>query len=417
MTTTEFHNALLQGRGKCVQAVRSDPEKYREEVLWACRELVSFDTQSEGSKGWFIHEMVGCYEDPAPFVAAACEALKECPSDGSWHVHCLAELLEWFFHDGHVEAWRALAAKYRQLYHQMLRVGPPEDRCYWAERDDYERLCVILSWCREHFLEIARDVGRLSLETTWLKDHDFDWLHAAKGGRYARSLHKSAQTDEYLAEYLRVHEEAEREFQARMAERPRRRLPWRCADPEALNAAMERYLAAEDPQERAVALDAFHWTAYPGDPGPVILDAQSEHEQLRHFAWMALEQLRHPAVRSFALERLDADEDAFGAFLANYEDRDEALLMEKLLGETVDFECTTCWHDYQGDVLRMKKPPRAALQYIFDTTYCSCCRADALRMMGKRRMLTEEILQECLFDSNDDVRSYARRALKRRKHE
>ena len=70
MTITEFHNALLQGRGKCIQAVREDPEKYRDEVLWACRELVSFDTQCEGSKGWFIHEMVHCYPDRTPFVKA-----------------------------------------------------------------------------------------------------------------------------------------------------------------------------------------------------------------------------------------------------------------------------------------------------------------------------------------------------------
>ena len=34
MTIKEFHNALLQGRGECVQAVREDPEKYRDEVLW-----------------------------------------------------------------------------------------------------------------------------------------------------------------------------------------------------------------------------------------------------------------------------------------------------------------------------------------------------------------------------------------------
>ena len=111
MTITEFHNALLQGRGKCVQAVREDPEKYRDEVLWACRELVSFDTQSEGSKSWFIHEMVHCYPARTPIVTAACEALIACPSDGSWHSHCLAELVERFFQDGHQEAWKALMKK------------------------------------------------------------------------------------------------------------------------------------------------------------------------------------------------------------------------------------------------------------------------------------------------------------------
>ena len=31
MTTTEFHNALLQGHGKCVLAVRENPDAYRDE--------------------------------------------------------------------------------------------------------------------------------------------------------------------------------------------------------------------------------------------------------------------------------------------------------------------------------------------------------------------------------------------------
>jgi hypothetical protein len=35
--------------------------------------------------------------------------------------------------------------------------------------------------------------------------------------------------------------------------------------------------------------------------------------------------------------------------------------------------------------------------------------------MGRRRMLTQELLEECLYDSNDDIRTYARRALNRRK--
>ena len=58
MTTEQFHNALLQGRGSCYSAVRSDPEAYRQEVLWACRELVAFDTQCEGSRAWMVYELV-----------------------------------------------------------------------------------------------------------------------------------------------------------------------------------------------------------------------------------------------------------------------------------------------------------------------------------------------------------------------
>lgn len=418
MTTKQFHTALLQGRGTCYLAVRSDPEKYREEVLWACRELVAFDTQCEGSRAWLIYTLVCLYPDRTPFVKAACEALLRCPSDGSWHVSSLAELVELFFQDGDQAAWRALTEKYRQLYHQMRHVGPPQEECYWAERDDYERLCVILGWNRARYLDIARDIGRLSLETQWLKEYEFDWF-CHRADRYMRSLTKAAEKDPLVAEFLRVHRKAQEEFQAWKASRRSPRLPWQCRDEARISAAVERYLSASDPEERADALDAFFWNPYPADPAPVILDAQSDQELLRHRAWNALENTRHPAVREFAISRLQADEEAFGAFCTNYERQDEALLLSHLQGQLIDFACTTSWHGDQLSVLRMDKrrplAPRSALEFIFHSTYCSECRADTLRQLGKRRMLTSELLEECLYDSNDHIRTYARRALNRRK--
>ena len=418
MTTTEFHNALLQGRGKCYLAVREDPEKYREEVLWACRELLAFDTQCEGSRAWLIYPLVRLYPDRTPFVRAACRALIDCPSDGSWRVSSLAELVELFFQDGDQDCWKALMKKYRQLYHQMYHVGPPADCVYWAERDDYERLCVILGWNRDYYLDIARDIGRLSLETQWLKEYEFDWFYH-RGRRYLRSLTRAAEKDPLLAEFHRVHETAWAEFQAQLAKRRSPRLPWQCRDEDRISAAVEKYLSASTPEERAEALDDFFWNPYPGDPAPVIRDAQSDHELLRQRAWNALEHTRHPAVRGFAISRLSTDEEAFGALCTNYERQDEALLLSHLKNQHIDFECTTSWHGDQLSVLRMDKrrplAPRSALEFIFHTTYCSECRADALQQMGRRRMLTPELLEECLHDANDEIRAYARRCLNRRK--
>ena len=414
MTTEQFHNALLQGRGSTVLAVREDLEAYREEVLWACRELIAFDTQCEGSRAWLVYELVGCYPDREPFLQAACDALIACPSEGDWHLDGLAELLEYFVQDGSTVAWKALLRKYRQLFHQMHRVGPPEG--YWAARDDYEHLCVILSWCRDHCIEIAHDIGRLSLETPWLKDWEFDWFYAAKARKYLRSMTRAAEKDPCLAEFLRVHETAYQESQTRQPGYRGKRLPRHCTDPERVEAARQRCENAATEEEKAEALDAFRWFPYPGDPAPLIRDAQSDHERLHHTAWHALENIRHPSVREFVLTHLYDKEDAFGVFAANYEDRDAQLLMDRLRAVPIDFDSTTTWHGDQGAVLKMKKPPREALQYIFDTTYCSCCRFHALEDMGKRRMLTPELLEECRYDANDDIRAYARRALNRRKH-
>ena len=418
MTTKQFHTALLQGRGSCYLAVQSDPESYHREVLWACRELFSFDTQCEGSRAWFVYTLVCLYPDRSPFVNAACEALIDCPSDGSWHVASLAELVELFFQDGDQTAWKALTEKYRQLYRQLRHVGPPSEDCYWAERDDFERLAVILSWNRASFLDIARDVGRLSLETQWLKEYEFDWLYH-RGRRYLRSLTKAAEKDPLLAEFHRVQETAYQEFQAQLAQHRSKRLPQRCQDAERIQAAVERYLTASTPEEKAEALNAFYWFPYPGDPAPILADALSDHELLSHRAWSTLERIRHPAVREFAIRSLASHEEAIRPFCANYRKQDELVLMERLRSVPIDFECTTSRHGDHLTVLTMDKqtppPPRSALEYIFETTYCSECRWDALRQLGKRRMLTPAMLEECQFDSCDRIRSYARRCLNRRK--
>lgn len=413
MTTTQFHNALLQGRGTCYLAAKSDPERYREEILWACRELMSFDTQCEGSRAWLVYQLVTLYPDPTPFVQAACDALVTCPSDGSWHIFSLAELVELFFQDGHQIAWQALMKKYRRLYHELRHIGPPKDACRWPAREDFEHLAVVLGWNRDHCTEIARDMGRLSLETEWCKDWPFDWFYDGKARKYLRSMTKSAETDPQLAEFLRVHEPA---WQDLFAPRPKKRtrLPANCQDEEQLNAAVRTYLTASTPEEKVKALDAFHWTPYPSDPSPIIADTQSSHEPLRIAAWNCLGDIRHPAVREYALAHLDTCE-GFAAFCANYEKKDESLLLDRLRSVPLDFEENTTWHGDQMAVRHIKKPPKAALQYIFDTTYCAWCRWCVLEDIGRRRMLTQELLQECLYDANDDIRSYARRCINRRK--
>lgn len=414
MTITQFHNALLQGKGSCILAVRGNPEAYRDEVLWACGNLVSFDTQCEGTRSWFVYTMVETYPDRERFVRAAADALDGLPIDGDWHLYgFLCALLARFLEDGSTDAWNALRRKYSALYHSLRCDGPPEE-LVWHVRSNFNQLIEELAFCRDAFLDIARDIGRLFLETDWFDGWDFDWLWHDKGKRYRKALDRAAKTDQFLAEYIRVHEEMEREWEAQCASRPRTRLR-RNEAPEAVQSAMERYLSAAAPEERAEALDAFWVCPYPGDPAPLIADTDSECEKLRRTAWNALEHVRHPAVREFALTKLDTEEDAFRVFAANYEPEDEARLMERLRSVEVDFDCTTSWHGDQLEVLDISRPPRAALQYIYDTTYCSCCRFHALREMGKRRMLTNDLLHECQFDSNHDIRTYARRCMKRRK--
>lgn len=93
-------------------------------------------------------------------------------------------------------------------------------------------------------------------------------------------------------------------------------------------------------------------------------------------------------------------------------------LIDLVMTTKTDFLDTTSWHSIHIDVLRMvdhgETAPAEVLRHIYETNFCSCCRETAVRQMGKRRLLTEEMLQECLLDSNYDIQTYAQRCWARR---
>ena len=55
---------------------------------------------------------------------------------------------------------------------------------------------------------------------------------------------------------------------------------------------------------------------------------------------------------------------------------------------------------------------RLQLEYMYENTLCSCCRESIVKEMGSRYMLTDRILEECLYDSNEEIREYVRSIIK-----
>lgn len=423
MTKKEFRQSMLKGRGCCIQAVRRDPERYRSEVLWACRNEIAFDAQCEGSRAWYVYQMIDCYEDKTPFLNTLITALERSRSSGEWKTRYLGEVLVHFMLDGHKEAEEALWRKYEQLY-AILRSKKRQPRRYFAERDDFAALCIDLGERREAMVKIAEDIGRLYREHSFYNGWFFDWLYAQNGTRFLKTLEKKAEKSENIAAYLRESKRVEaEELQNRENRRPSpiaegKRL--KQASREEQLKYMERYLREQEPEERTQALWVFTRCPYPGDISPVVADMESEDPHLRVVARLVMENLPSPQLRQLALDNLDADPDTwFPVVVRNYREGDAAFITSYVKNTPTDRECNTPWHGLHLDVLKMQewglKAPGELLVHIYETSYCPNCRQEALEQMGKRRMLTEEILEECLYDSLDKVRTYARRALNRRK--
>lgn len=428
MTKKQFKEALLRGQGRCIKAVESEPARYFSIILWACSHEVAFDAQCEGSRAWFVYQLVRCYQDKMPFLQKTIESFAKAKSDYGWKVLYLAELLSFWAADGESMAEEALWHKYEQLYKALITRKRPKEGLF-PEREAFAMLCQVLAEDSAAMVRIAEDVGSLYRERYFYDGYYFDWLFETKAKKYMKLLSVKARESENIAAYLKeslAHEkEREERYQNRKEERPRQGVAlsiWlkNKADADTVMQYAEAYRRQENQTERAKALDAFRKCPFPGDPVPIIADATSECETLREAAFRALKNIKHPKVRGFSLEHIRNDaERCLPLLITNYQAMDETLLVELVQSITIDWEDTTPGHGIQLEVLCAAgegvKIPAKLLYYIYENTYCSCCRERALRTLGKRRLVTEEMLQECLLDSNEDIRIYARNKLQRKR--
>lgn len=429
MTKQEFKQAMLRGHGRCIPAVRQEPEKFRQFVLWACQRNIAYDAQCEGTRSWYVYTMANVYPDTETFINAAADALKKYRPNSGWDLLHLSELLMFFAMDGHKSARLAVEEKYRELLMALHRRKRRPNGLF-HELSDLEQLALVLSIDRVTFLGIAGDFGRLYREKPFMQEGDFDWFFASKAERYRKALERAAQKDANLACFLQKElaniEAQEARWQQRRATGKENLTGVRLSlwlakqkDSETANRYAAVYRKQPDAELRAQALEAFSRCPYPDDPQLIIADTQVSCEQLRIAAWNALENVRHPAVREFALHNAVVGNrtlENFALLVTNYIPRDKELL-ECLLREWIEAKDWDSVHAAGLELFRAFDKssgiphPKHLLPLLYEYNPCSCCRDTALVYLARHRMLTVTILEECLHDSNDEIRQRAKRKL------
>ena len=430
MTKKEFKEAMLRGLGRCVIAVRKEPEKYRDLVIWACKRNFAYDAQSEGTRSWYTYTMANAYPDKETFINTAAEALKKYRPNGSWDLLHLSEILMFFAMDGYESARKALEEKYQEVLMGMFARKHRPDRVFY-ELSDLEQLGLVRAVDRTSFLRIAKDFGRLYQEKKYMYDGDFAWFFSSKGGQFRKTMESAARKDEDIACFFQRESAdivAREELWEQRKVNPKENLTgvrlsrWMAskADKETVERYALAYREQTQPELRAVALTAFSCCPYPDDPHPIIEDTRSNCEELQNTAWRALENIRYPAVRAFALNNIAngiRTPENFALLATNYVPEDEEI-MEELLQELITKKDWDSFHAAGMDIYRAFHEgsgilhPKHLLPILYEYNPCSFCRESALVYMSKHRMLTKELLEECLYDSNDDIRRMAAKRLK-----
>lgn len=150
-----------------------------------------------------------------------------------------------------------------------------------------------------------------------------------------------------------------------------------------------------------------------GNRAPPYLDAHlitlcaHPDDMVQRCAFSALENVAHADVRTFALERLEAgDWRGIGLLRANYESGDERTIMASVeLPEGLRELHELCFDaiDFVKAIADCDCLPLSIIVYA--STPCSNCRYFAARLLDKRQVAPEWLVQECRQDACEDCRT------------
>ncbi|MDE7224553.1 MAG: hypothetical protein K2O34_12350, partial [Acetatifactor sp.] len=182
----------------------------------------------------------------------------------------------------------------------------------------------------------------------------------------------------------------------------------------------EYYRKEEDPdlRYRLLQMLANKVCAWSLNVERLIADSQLDHDELAARAFDALSYIRDKKVREYAYKLLREERhqaQAVSMLAVNYEEKDREVFVQSVKQIPISYE-DGAWHGVFNDVMDLfsgpaKHKPRELLLYMYRNTLCSYCREHVVREMGRRRMLTRELLEEMQYDCNGEIRTYAERRL------
>lgn len=184
------------------------------------------------------------------------------------------------------------------------------------------------------------------------------------------------------------------------------------ADKKNLLLAANALLQEHDHRRIWQYLKIFLRTPFPLNPELLIPLVDIEHAYIPYATLGVLEQISHPAIRAFALQRIadgNMAEYVIGLLARNFE-ADDWQMMEAMSAKFDDDDRYHAFTRNVRDIFEENPDPlaRQTLLKVYENTPCSFCRERIVWMLHSLRALTADIREECLYDSNLDLRQLAK---------
>lgn len=452
MTERTFSQALRRGLGSAIVELKNagNATAYRDVLLRCCLRDISYDWQSEGTKGYYLYDALLASGEPEYYERAIIEKFLSRCYDGLFYQ--LSAILYRFADDGSEDAKEALHSKYDYFASKKgrLRETPPvHEGSQWDEV-----VFHLLSLDGfSAFKRYAEDVGKILLHDSENRAMYDGWFEVRVKNIFGkkkvdaffdRNYGRSAAV-KALVDTLKIRSDGVNLFQAEAKrrkitiddllqiarglaaeERPRLKMTGsiyrfakKASDSEMRDLA---YAALHEEHEtvRALLLKPFGlkttWSRpFPLDISPLMEYAWSENTLLAESAIDCLEAFKDKRIHDLAvqlLERKGLGSFALALLIRNYRKTDDALIAG-LIGKSGVIP-----HHVQQDIGEIYCRHRSAdalpiLLHTYRRGECAFCRHYIVRAMHRCGGVPMKILKECLYDCYDETRDFAKRLIKR----
>ena len=418
-----FDHYLQAGHGRAYLIAKTDPERYREKIMEACRKDYTFDMQMEGSRAFLTADLIELFDDPKPFLDVVVESfLSEDVDNAYGQIQYLSDLLMEF--DGRktvLEKYIILRNKIKDTPREKLK----ERTSHLLDNWEYLAIKLIYDAPWKTAENIIKDMGRWYIETGNKEGREFLWFYSCLEEEYGEE-----ETKDHILEMAKTSKEAS-EFCAHYTS-----YEWKSpASSETPPTADEvvkifasgkelrgidiihmgiRKMSEEEKQKLAkiavetdslalrsqiVSLYFTDQMKWPLEVSYLISWCGENDAALRAACEEALSLFESDEIREYAISNKSIE-----LIIRNFRPEDEDLLMSLLEKVDIDEEDENNWHGIGRMIIQCKLPDRF-LCWVYETTLCSFCRQSVVEDLMERGTLPDEYRKECRWDARLEIRN------------
>lgn len=418
----QFFDSLKRGTGEAYILLKENRHiDFSDLIIKGAIKNYSYDNQSEGSRADYIYRLIRNSKQKDKIVKSVLTKLLSEKND-DYGLDQMCDLAVKFYKEGYSEA--------KQVVYKRFEKNILEDYAFCGTEAMMELHGV------EGVLKVAELVGEILIEnpddyeSSWRID---DFQKRNKQVDIYKELEKASSTNKFIKAYynsiivnkwtLPRHRKIKRFTYELVKEKMEsKRFGFLSSDRnnELTELEVEKlaneFLTEKDNQKKELYLRFFSARKFPFDYTPIFKIASGRNPKNTRLVEYAIEALKHfksDVIRQFALDRIKTKKnpaDFLCLLVSNYKKGDFKLLTE-VINRSEDYDYIHSIVFGLIDIYRANstKECKEPLELIYNKMNCGLHRIDIVELLYENNVLSDKILKELEFDSEDRIRKLYRK--------